>query len=56
MTTDELIKDIGEAENTDAVQKATLDLIDAVEKYVRQEISRSALIWRKERLKRLLEK
>lgn len=40
----------------EVIQKAVLDLIDAVEKYVRQEISRSALIWRKERLKRLLEK
>lgn len=56
MTTDELIKDIEQAENTDAVKKATLELIDCVEKYVRQECSRSTLIWKKEYLKRLLEK
>lgn len=56
MTTDELIKDIEQAENTDAVKKATLELIEAVEKYVRQECSRSTLIWKKEKLKRLLER
>ena len=55
MTTDELIKDIEQAENTDAVKKATLELVEAVEKYVRQECTRSVLIWRKEKLKRLLE-
>lgn len=31
------------------------DLIEAVEKYVRQECSRSTLIWRKEHLKRLID-
>ena len=51
----DLIDEIQEAENTDAVKKATLDLIDCVEKYVRQETSRSALIWKKEKLKKLLE-
>jgi len=56
MTTDELIKDIEQAEDMDAVKKATLDLIDCIEKYVRQDCSRSTLIWKKEKLKRLLEK
>lgn len=56
MTTDEIIKDIEQSENTDAIKKATLDLIDAVEKYVRQECTRSLLILRKEHLKRLLNK
>lgn len=56
MTTDELIKDIEQAENTDAVKKATLDLIDAVERYVRQECLRSELLARKDNLKKLLEK
>lgn len=39
-----------------AIQEAAWKLIDCVEKYVRQEISRSTLIWKKEYLKRLLEK
>lgn len=56
MTTDEIIKDIEQAEDMDAVKKATLDLIDCIEKYVRQDCSRSTLIWKKEKLKRLLEK
>ena len=42
--------------NTDAVKKATLDLIDCVEKYIRKETSRSTLVWKKEKLKTLLEK
>ena len=54
MTTDE-IQEQREAllDNIQEINEATWDLIDAVEKYVRQEISRSSLIWRKERLKRL---
>lgn len=36
------------------LDEATRDLIDAVEKYVRQECSRSNLIWTKERLKRMM--
>lgn len=56
MTTDEIIKDIEQAENTDAVKRATRDLIDAVEKYVRQECSRSTLLAMKDNLKKLLEK
>lgn len=55
MTTDEIIKDIEQAENTDAVKKAALDLIDCVEKYVRQETSRSTLVAKKNKLKKLLE-
>ena len=51
-----LIDEIQEAENTDAINKATWDLIDAVERYVRQECSRSTLISKKELLKRLIEK
>lgn len=38
------------------VYEAALVLVDSVEKYVRQETSRSTLIWKKEYLKRLLEK
>ena len=51
----DLINEIQEAENTDAIKKATWDLIDAVERYVRQDCSRSTLISRKEYLKRLME-
>lgn len=36
------------------IYEAALDLVDAVEKYVRQETSRSTLIWKKEKLKRLI--
>ena len=32
-----------------------LELINAVERYVRQDCSRSTLIWKKEKLKRLIE-
>lgn len=45
-----------ELDNIQDIYEAALDLIDAVEKYVRQETDRSTLIWRKEKLKRLLEK
>lgn len=38
------------------IYDAALDLIDCVEKYVRQETSRATLIWKKEKLKRLIEK
>jgi len=39
----------------DDARKAIFDLINAVERYVRQDCSRSTLIWKKEHLKRLLE-
>ena len=39
----------------DKIREATLDLIGCVEQYIRQETSRSTLIWKKEKLKRLLE-
>ena len=57
MTTDE-IQEQREAllDNIQEIMEAALDLIEAVEKYVRQETSRSTLIWRKEKFKRLLEK
>lgn len=45
-----------ELEHIQDIYKAALDLIECVEKYVRQETNRSTLIWRKEKLKRLLEK
>ena len=51
-----LLDDLELAESQDAVQGATLELIDAVEKYIRQETSRSTLIMKKEYLKRLIEK
>jgi len=56
MTTDE-IQEQREAllDNIQDITEAALDLIDAVEKYVRQDCSRSNLIWSKERLKRLIE-
>ncbi len=56
MTTDE-IQEQREAllDNIQDIYEAALDLIDAVEKYVRQDCSRSNLIWSKERLKRLIE-
>ena len=38
-----------------AIQEATWKLIDCVERYVRQECSRSTLLSRKEHLKRLME-
>ena len=38
------------------MMKEAVDLVDCVEKYVRQETSRSTLIWKKEKLKTLLEK
>ena len=41
--------------NEDKIREATLDLIGCVEQYIRQETSRSTLIWKKEKLKRLLE-
>ena len=45
-----------ELDNIQDIYKAALDLVECVEKYVRQETNRSTLIWRKEKLKRLLEK
>lgn len=44
-----------ELDNIQDIYEAALDLIEAVEKYIRQEMSRSTLIWRKEHLKRLIE-
>ena len=43
-------------EYQDKFLEATLDLIEAVEKYVRQECSRSTLLSMKDNLKKLLEK
>lgn len=43
-------------EYQDRILEATLDLIEAVEKYVRQETSRSTLLAMKDNLKKLLEK
>ena len=46
-------------EELDSIQdiyKAALDLVECVEKYIQQEANRSTLIWKKEKLKRLLEK
>ena len=42
--------------NAQGITEAAKVLVDSVEKYVRQETSRSTLIWKKEYLKRLLEK
>ena len=47
---------MGHATNTDAIKKAALDLVECVEKYVRQECSRSTLLSMKDNLKKLLEK
>lgn len=57
MTTDEILEQ-REAllDQVQDIYEAALDLVDAVEKYVRQDTDRSTLIWRKERLKRLIEK
>lgn len=57
MTTDE-IQEQREAllDNIQDIYEAALDLIEAVEKYIKQECSRSTLICKKEKLKRLLEK
>lgn len=56
MTTDE-IQEQREAllDNIQDIYEAALDLVECVEKYVRQDCSRSNLIWSKERLKRLIE-
>lgn len=55
MTTDEILEQ-REAllDNIQDICEAALDLVECVEKYVRQETSRSTLIWRKEKLKRLI--
>ena len=45
-----------ELDNIQDIYDAALDLVECVEKYVRQETSRSTLIWKKEKLKKLLEK
>ena len=42
-------------EKTDELQKAIWDLINAVEKYVKQECYRGTLLSRKDNLKKLLE-
>jgi len=44
-----------EVEQFVAIREATWKLIDCVERYVRQECSRSTLLSRKEFLKRLME-
>ena len=51
-----LIDEMQEDAHTEAIKRAAKVLVDSVEKYVRQETSRSTLIWKKEYLKRLLEK
>lgn len=43
-------------DNIQDIYEVALDLVECVEKYIRQEASRSTLIWKKEKLKRLLEK
>ena len=57
MTTDE-IQEQREAllDNIQDIYDAALDLVAAVERYIKQSCSRSDLIWKKEKLKRLLEK
>jgi hypothetical protein len=56
MTTDEIMEQREHLlDNIQDITEAALDLIEAVEKYVRQETNRSTLIWRKEKLKRLIE-
>lgn len=45
-----------ELDNIQDIYDAALDLVKCVEKYIRQETSRSTLIWKKEHLKRLLKK
>lgn len=57
MTTDE-IQEQREAllDNIQDIYDAALDLVECVEKYVRQECSRSTLLSMKDKLKELLEK
>lgn len=57
MTTDEILEQ-REAllDNIQDIYEAALNLVDAVEKYVRQECLRSELLARKDNLKKLLEK
>lgn len=45
-----------ELDNIQDITKAALILVDSVEKYVRQECSRSTLLSMKDKLKELLEK
>ena len=52
----DLIDEMQEAEHIDALKRAALVLVDHVEKYVRQECSRSTLLSMKDKLKELLEK
>lgn len=52
----DLIDEMQEAEHIDAIKRAALVLVDSVEKYVRQECSRSTLLSMKDKLKELLEK
>lgn len=52
----DLIDEMQEAEHIDAIKRAALVLVDSVEKYVRQECSRSTLLSMKDKMKELLEK
>ena len=52
----DLIDEMQEAEHIDAIKRAAEVLVDSVEKYVRQECSRSTLLSMKDKLKELLEK
>lgn len=52
----DLIDEMQEAEHIEAIKKAAKVLVDHVEKYVRQECSRSTLLSMKDKLKELLEK
>ena len=44
-----------ELEHIQDIYEAALDLVDAVEKYVRQDASRSTLLAKKDKLKKLIE-
>ena len=52
----DLIDEMQEDAHTDAIKRAAKVLVDSVEKYVRQECSRSTLLSMKDKLKELLEK
>ena len=56
MTTDKILEQ-REAllDNIQDIYEAALDLVECVEKYVRQEISRATLIGKKNKLKKLIE-
>lgn len=56
MTTDEILEQ-REAllDDIQDIYEVALDLVECVEKYVRQETSRATLIWKKNKLKKLIE-